>query len=187
MPELSEVDLVTAAAIFVLGLLAGALVARLVLPSRRKLRQLVTALDEARTEHQAYRADVSAHFEKTSELVATMTASYKAVYDHLASGAQALCSENAALGAGRFAAPRLVFDQDVDVERIAASAPATSNEPRPAAPDRATAVTSRTDGPVLEMTREMKPATTGDAAQAAPTGDDRDASAPDDDARSPLH
>ena len=152
MPALTEVNLVTAAAVFVLGLLAGALLARLVLPSRRKLRQLVTELDAARTEHQVYRSEVSHHFEKTSELVAAMTASYKAVFDHLADGAQTLCSENAALGAGRFAAPRLVFDQDVNVGRLMGGEP-TVTASHPAEPEREAHAT-RNDGPVLEMTRQ---------------------------------
>ena len=150
MPVFTEVNLVTAAAVFVLGLLAGALLARLVLPSRRKLRQLVMELDAARSEHQVYRSEVSHHFEKTSELVAALTASYKAVYDHLADGAQNLCSENASLGAGRFAAPRLVFDQDVSVGRLKGG---ESSAALPAEPTRETSAT-RDDGPVLEMTRE---------------------------------
>ena len=176
MPELSEVDLVTAAAIFALGLLAGALLTRLVLPSRRKLRQLVTALDQARTEHQTYRAEVSEHFEKTSELVASMTASYKAVYDHLATGARTLCSENAALGAGRFAAPRLVLDQEVDVERL------TGND--------ATVAATHADGPVLEMTRETKAPPANEAARApasASAADNGASGADPEDGRSPLH
>jgi uncharacterized membrane-anchored protein YhcB (DUF1043 family) len=150
MPVFTEVNLVTAAAVFVLGLLAGALLARLVLPSRQKLRQLMLELDAARSEHQVYRSEVSHHFEKTSELVAALTASYKAVYDHLADGAQSLCSENAALGAGRFAAPRLVFDQDVSVGRLEGGESATTH---PAESAREASPT-REEGPVLEMTRE---------------------------------
>jgi uncharacterized membrane-anchored protein YhcB (DUF1043 family) len=180
MPALTEVTLVTAAAVFVFGLLAGALLARLVLPSRRKLRQLVVELDAARSEHQVYRSEVSHHFEKTSELVAAMTASYKAVFDHLADGAQALCSENAALGAGRFAAPRLVFDQDVRVGRLvdsqspAAEAATTDPEPIPPA--------GRLDGPILEMKREVTPPSLAHTAPQTPRDDDGD-----DSSLSPLH
>ncbi len=150
MPALTEVNLVTAAAVFVLGLLAGALLARLVLPSRRKLRQLVMELDAARSEHQVYRGEVSHHFEKSSELVAAMTASYKAVFDHLADGAQTLCSENASLGAGRFAAPRLVFDQDVSVSRLRGGEPSAAA----AEPERDAHATRHAGPAVLEMTRE---------------------------------
>ena len=157
MPALTEVNLVTAAAIFVIGLLAGALTARLVLPSRKKIRELSSALDDARNELAAYRASVSDHFEKTSELVATMTASYKAVYDHLAVGAQTLCEDNAALAVGRFAAPRLVLDQDLTV----AGATATTA----AAATGVTQPPGRPDAPILEMQRENRSMAPQDSAQ----------------------
>ena len=174
MPALTDVNLVTAAAIFVIGLLAGALAARLVLPSRRRIRELSAALDEARNELAAYRASVSDHFEKTSELVATMTASYKAVYDHLAVGARTLCQDNDSLAIGRFAAPRLVLDQDVTV----GGTPARSALDPGDAP-------GRPDAPVLEMQRENPSTASQDSAQAkavVAVGES------DDDAdRSPLH
>jgi uncharacterized membrane-anchored protein YhcB (DUF1043 family) len=189
MPVFTEVNLVTAAAVFVLGLLAGALLARLVLPSRQKLRQLMLDLDAARSEHQVYRSEVSHHFEKTSELVATLTASYKAVYDHLAEGAQNLCSENASLGAGRFAAPKLVFDHDVRVDALA-SGGSVADDPlaeRVTPPGRA-------DAPVLEMKRETPPVqaspTTAQSSESAePSSPDRKVHGEGDDvaSSSPLH
>jgi len=174
MPALTEVDLVTAAAVFVIGLVVGALLARLVLPSRRKLRQLVTALEDARTEHETYRAQVSDHFEKTSDLVATMTASYKAVYDHLAVGAQTLCQENAALGAGRFAAPRLVFDQEVDLARPAAAVGQASTPGDP-------------DAPILEMKREGALSADPTPAPATSSTSNEQQSDNGDTSASPLH
>lgn len=182
MPALTEVNLVTAAAIFVVGLLAGALGARLVLPSRRKLRELTSALDEARTDLVSYRANVSEHFEKTSELVATMTASYKAVYDHLAIGARTLCEENAALGAGRFATPRLLLDQDLSLPGGVAATGETTEDSTTSRSDTPT----RADAPILEMQREESsstPATDTAESQALDPADDRNGDA----GRSPLH
>ena len=174
MPAFAEVNLVTAAAIFVLGLVGGAVLARLILPSRKRLRELVSELDQARSEHQAYRAEVSEHFEKTSDLVASMTASYKAVYDHLAVGAQTLCRD-AALGAGRFPAPRLVFDQDVAVDRLSTThAQSTDERAAPA---------GRVEGPILEMKREAPAA----AETTTSNGESVDERPADEAGRSPLH
>ena len=41
----------------------------------------------------SYRSQVSDHFKQTSELVQKMTESYRDVYEHLASGSQALCQD----------------------------------------------------------------------------------------------
>jgi len=180
MPAFTDVNLATAAAIFVVGLLAGALLARLLLPSRRRLRELVSALDEARTELVTYRANVSDHFEKTSELVATMTASYKAVYDHLAVGARTLCQENDALGVGRFAAPRLVLDQDV---AVGATNTATSTTPSEEAAAGRTDAPGRANAPILEMQREQSPAAESTARPPLDPAGESDAEAN----RSPLH
>ena len=180
MPALTEVNLVTAAAIFVIGLLAGALVARLVLPSRRRLRELTSALDEARSDLVTYRASVSDHFEKTSELVATMTASYKAVYDHLAVGARTLCQDNTALGMGRFAAPRLLLDQDVAVGDAAGPSAGATEAPGAEAPGRA-------DAPILEMQREASATAPADAAAESSPISDGEQRDDGEASRSPLH
>jgi hypothetical protein len=161
---------IAAVGILLLGILVGAITARLVLPSRRQLRRLTSELESLRAEHATYRGNVTKHFETTSELVANMTASYKAVYDHLATGAQSLCDGSKALEEGQFGAPRLVFDQRVDVERLdAGSAHARGEQPdvKPATAPVASEPSSRSESreaPVLEMTR----ATTADA----PTTDD---------------
>ncbi len=178
MPALAEVNLVTAAAIFVVGLLGGVVLARLVLPSRRRLRELTSELEQSRSEHQAYRAEVSDHFEKTSDLVASMTASYKAVYDHLKVGAQTLCRD-ATLGAGRFPSPRLVLDQDVAVERLGGGAQADETPSERAAPS------DRIAGPILEMKREEPQSGQDPVAQAGT--EERAAEEGDGETRSPLH
>jgi hypothetical protein len=104
-----------AVAILLAGIVAGAFVARAVLPSRKQLRKLTAELEKLRADHQTYRTNVTRHFETTSELVATMTASYKAVYDHLATGARSLCEPTKTLAPGEFGAPRLVFDEKLDL------------------------------------------------------------------------
>ena len=77
---------------FALGTIIGLLIAgRLdVSPSKVKhLEEQVRKLKECNSE---YRDSVSDHFSMTAELVQHMTESYRDVYQHLASGAQDLCS-----------------------------------------------------------------------------------------------
>ena len=45
--------------ILLLGIIVGAIAARLVLPSRRQLRLLSSELEALRTEHAAYRAAIT--------------------------------------------------------------------------------------------------------------------------------
>jgi hypothetical protein len=164
MPINPEVTTIGAVGILLLGIIVGAIAARLVLPSRRQLRRLSHELESLRSEHATYRANVTKHFETTSELVANMTASYKAVYDHLAAGAQSLCEASKTLEAGEFGAPRLVFDPSVDVERLDAGS--ASKKVETTAPPSGTATPEPTpsrsasrEGPVLEMTKEESPET----------------------------
>lgn len=159
---------IAAVGILLVGVIVGAIVTRLVLPSRRQLRRLSSELEALRAEHASYRANVTRHFETTSELVANMTASYKAVYDHLADGAQNLCDGSKTLESGQFGAPRLVFDQRVDVERLQTETPhAASDAPPAAATASGEAASSRAEGPVLEMTKAA-PA----VAEEAPTNEE---------------
>lgn len=51
------------------------------------------ALAAARTDAEQYRGRVVEHFYGTSEQLRALTVQYRAVYDHLAEGAQALCPE----------------------------------------------------------------------------------------------
>jgi hypothetical protein len=158
-PEYTSIAVV---GILLLGIIIGAIVARLVLPSRRQLRRLTSELESLRAQHAAYRSNVTKHFETTSELVANMTASYKAVYDHLAAGAQNLCEGSKTLEGGEFGAPRLLFDPRVDVERLDAESAIKRNEsPAPASKTPTTEPSADRDenreGPVLEMTKAVMP------------------------------
>lgn len=185
MPISPEYMTIAAVGVLLLGIIVGAIAARIVLPSRRQLRRLSSELEALRAEHAAYRTNVTRHFETTSGLVANMTASYKAVYDHLAAGAQSLCDGSKALEAGEFGAPRLVFDPRVDVERLGAESARTPGEApvaqSPASP-AAEPASNREEGPVLEMTKSTN-------AETPATGEPstRQQNEGDDDARPSIH
>jgi uncharacterized membrane-anchored protein YhcB (DUF1043 family) len=61
-----------------------------------KVRQLEQQIEDLQQTHQAYRENVSTHFNTTAELIQQMTESYKDVYQHLATGAQTLCDHEVA-------------------------------------------------------------------------------------------
>jgi hypothetical protein len=70
------------------------------------------ALAAARSEAEQYRSRVVEHFYGTSEQLRALTLQYRAVYDHLAEGAQALCPES-------FQALRAGLEAPVLEERVA--------------------------------------------------------------------
>jgi len=76
---------------FLLGTTLGCIAAWLILSRGNKTQQLEVELYELKGHLTDYRDQVSRHFMQTSSLVQTMTDSYRAVYEHLASGAQHLC------------------------------------------------------------------------------------------------
>ena len=57
-----------------------------------KVAELEKSLQDLQRSHARYKEEVSDHFNVTAELVQQMTDSYRDVYQHLASGAQDLCS-----------------------------------------------------------------------------------------------
>jgi uncharacterized membrane-anchored protein YhcB (DUF1043 family) len=75
---------------FVGGIMTGLVLGIFVLPRQRETKRLKARLEEMEAEHASYRGKVSEHFEETGRLFVQMTASYKAVYDHLAKGAHEL-------------------------------------------------------------------------------------------------
>jgi len=82
--------------VVVVGLLVlacGIVVGRLTGAAARRVGELEVELERARQDSARYRAQVNQHFVKTAELLGVMTASYRSVYEHLADGAKALCSE----------------------------------------------------------------------------------------------
>ena len=60
------------------------------------MRELENQIRQIKDNHREYKDSVSDHFGMTAELVHHMTESYREVYQHLASGAQDLCSSEVA-------------------------------------------------------------------------------------------
>lgn len=78
---------------FLAGMAIGAFtVYLLLLPDHLRRRKLQAEIDRLNAELKAYRDQVYQHFRRTSDLFQGLTASYRAVYEHLAGGARALCS-----------------------------------------------------------------------------------------------
>jgi hypothetical protein len=137
--ESGMLDLIAAnpgltAALVLAGAVLGLLVARLVLPGPKRVRKLEEQLEKAHKEHQAYRSNVTTHFQKTAELVGKMTESYKAVYDHLAYGSQTLAGEYDALTSSVFGPPRIIHDPTVAVGETSVGGAAAAAAPTTASP-----------------------------------------------------
>ena len=75
----------------IIGVIAGLYFARLDDVSNKQKIALQQKLDQSEQELSAYKSQVTDHFLKTAALVNSMTESYKAVHEHLASGATKLC------------------------------------------------------------------------------------------------
>ena len=79
------------------GLVAGLLIAKRISGSNpAKVSELEARVQELQRHHAQYRENVSEHFNTTAELVQHMTESYRDVYQHLAGGAQDLCTGDVA-------------------------------------------------------------------------------------------
>lgn len=87
----------TGIACLAVGLVAGLLVGRKVQTGNpARVTELEAQVQELQRHHADYRENVSEHFNTTAELVQQMTESYRDVYQHLATGAQQLCTEDVA-------------------------------------------------------------------------------------------
>lgn len=64
--------------------------------SPARISELESELEAMQQKHNTYRESVSDHFGTTAELIQQMTDSYRDVYQHLANGAQELCTEDVA-------------------------------------------------------------------------------------------
>lgn len=107
---------------FAFGIGAGFVLAYLLLPRGQRVRELEQQLQATRAELAAYRGKVNQHFQKTAALFEDMTDRYRAVYQHMAGAAQALCEERP---------PALQLDI-VDRGRSAEAATAAKKPPIPA-------------------------------------------------------
>ena len=76
-----------------IGLTLGWILSYAMTSRHGRTHQLQAELNQLKDHFRDYRDQVTHHFMRTSELVQEMTQSYRAVYEHLASGAQRLCGE----------------------------------------------------------------------------------------------
>jgi uncharacterized membrane-anchored protein YhcB (DUF1043 family) len=76
---------------FAFGVACGVGIAYLTFCNGRRSQVLQEKCDTLQREFDAYRSQVGQHFQRTSQLVQKMTDSYREVYEHLATGSQALC------------------------------------------------------------------------------------------------
>ncbi len=87
---------ITGIACLALGLVIGAACASRFGGGSARVRELEEQLRRLRESDRDYRESVAEHFSATAGLVKQMTESYKDVYQHLAAGAQSLCSAEVA-------------------------------------------------------------------------------------------
>ena len=105
----------TAIACLVVGVVIGVVFSSRSNSSASRVLELENQIRDIKDNHLTYKNNVSEHFSLTADLVQHMTESYRDVYQHLASGAQDLCSNEVAsklLPAGSDA----VFDSNEDSE-----------------------------------------------------------------------
>lgn len=79
-----------------IGIVIGAVFTSRVNGSPARVRELENQVRSMEQRHDQYKENVSDHFNVTAELVQQMTESYRDVYQHLALGAQDLCSGDVA-------------------------------------------------------------------------------------------
>jgi len=102
--------------IFALGLVLGCICAYLFIARYGRTRRLQEELNQLKEKFTDYRDQVTQHFMRTSELVQEMTQSYRAVYEHLATGAQRLCGEGTETPNLDFQSHvRLTDDAEIDI------------------------------------------------------------------------
>src|SRR6185503_4618111 len=93
--------------LFAAGLLVGGFVFRRRNEDRSRAVQCEKELAEARAEHERYRANVSEHFARSSDLFRDLTDQYTSLYRHLAEGARDLGRPDLPAFEGALAQPRL--------------------------------------------------------------------------------
>jgi uncharacterized membrane-anchored protein YhcB (DUF1043 family) len=83
---------IAAAAFFITGVLIGMAYGRSDRIATQRVQQLEAQLHQQREELAKYREQVVHHFMQTADLLHSLTANYRAIYEHLADGAQTLCA-----------------------------------------------------------------------------------------------
>ena len=85
--------LVIAAIAFVIGTGIGILLHKLLHSESAKNRRLESQMDQLQDQHMRYQAEVTEHFTRTAEMLGRLNANYREVFNHLAVGAERLCSD----------------------------------------------------------------------------------------------
>ena len=78
------------------GIVIGTAFTRQLGSQAARVKELEEKIERMIESHEENRENVSQHFDVTSVLINQMTGKYKEVYEHLASGAQDLCSTEVA-------------------------------------------------------------------------------------------
>ena len=107
---------------FLLGTVLGCIAAWIIVGRNGRTLQLQLELEQLKERFTDYRDQVTQHFMRTSDLVQEMTQSYRAVYEHLASGAQNLCSGQIEAPTRKSNAPE-ALDAEDSLEALAGNAP----------------------------------------------------------------
>ena len=87
--------LITALFALIVGVGLGALVSRRLSNDGRKQRELERNVDQLLQQQKDYQHQVVEHFTDTAKLLNNLAESYRDVHNHLASGATALCDDEA--------------------------------------------------------------------------------------------
>ena len=87
--------LLTGIVTLVVGLALGLLISRRMSPDNRKQRELERSLDRLLQQQKDYQHEVVEHFTDTSKLLNNLAESYRDVHNHMATGANALCDDEA--------------------------------------------------------------------------------------------
>ena len=111
-----------------IGILLGVVIARRTRHKKTHIRELEEQLAQSREELADYRTQVDDHFMITSELVDQMTASYRAVYLHMAEGARTLCSRDYEATHLKLAESDLFDTLPADPEQATNGTPTTAEE-----------------------------------------------------------
>ncbi len=86
-----------------IGVVIGAALSK-ILNRGPSVTELQDKLDEAQDQLNQYQQQVGSHFQKTAELVNSLTESYQQVHEHLSQGAQNLAVNHTALEGSQFKA-----------------------------------------------------------------------------------
>lgn len=78
---------------FAIGLIVGAVIYKQLKSDEAKVKMLEEQLEALERDHEHYKSNVHSHFNNTAQLLNNLTDSYRDVYHHMASGAQALCPD----------------------------------------------------------------------------------------------